>query len=232
MKNLSILLFAAIICCVTGCKTTTSPTNSGSFAGRVLLYDTTGAVLPDFSGTIVTLDGSSFRTMTDSLGKWVINGVPEGQYNITATKSGFGTFHWYEQQIVGGKLDVQTAAIATMPYCPIVLLSTQWDHGNLDFQVSSGDSGLPVGGYCDLDSNTQPSQPHFATSTGQFFSIRALQAAGAKSGQTLYISASSVFDLDNQFTNIVAITFFDPSLNEWRWASTGPKSNVIAVTMP
>ncbi len=213
-----------------GCKTTTSPGMTGSFAGMVMLSDTTG-IIADFSGTTVSIDGTSFITSTNSIGQWIISGVPEGQYNITASKPGFGTFHWYEQQLLNGTLNLQPAELARLKSFTPKLSYAGWGSGALNFNVQiTSDSMQNMVGYCDIDSTTQPSAPHFATANYVYwgngglgsFSYEVLREAGAQSGQTLYVSASVVG----------GGSFFDPAHNETRWASTGPKSNVIAVTMP
>ena len=231
MKNISILLVLAALACSAGCKTTTSPTASGSFAGRVLLFDSTGTALPNFSGTTVVLDGTTFSTTTDATGQWQISGVPEGQYNVTASKPGFGTFHWYEQQIIDGRLDLGAAVIVNMPIDKPVLMNASAILGGT--LSANGQTAGPMQTLvidCDLDSTTLPSEPHLATGLG-YISINNLRAAGAVSGKTLYISISAVYN-GTYYQDEFVTYFFDPTHNEFRWASTGPKSNVIAVTMP
>ncbi|HEX5315826.1 MAG TPA: hypothetical protein VFX22_04160, partial [Candidatus Kapabacteria bacterium] len=46
----------------------TSPNSNGSIAGRVILFDSTGAVLTDYSGIQVSIDGTNRLMATDSTG--------------------------------------------------------------------------------------------------------------------------------------------------------------------
>jgi hypothetical protein len=239
-KNLShsmTFVFAvAVLAWMSGCKTVTSPGMTGLFAGRVALIDSTqialAVALSDFSGATVSIDGTTFSATTDSSGQWEISGVPEGLYNITATKSGFGTFHWYEQEMVGGRLDLTPAGIARMPSFTPILTKAYFAGLLLGYNIPSPDSIPYFAMYCDLDSNTQPSDAHLLTDPYDdgYFTNDALRTAGAHSGETIYVSASAVFNDDHP--DGFAFSFFDPIHNETRFASTGPKSNVIAVTMP
>ncbi len=227
-----IVIAVAVLAWMGGCKTTTSPGTTGSFAGRVALIDSTQLVLSNFSGITVSIDGTSISTTTDSSGRWEINAVPEGLYSISATKSGFGTFHWYEQQMVGGRLDLTPAGIAQMPSFTPVITKAYFDGLTLGYNVQAFGSIPYFAMYCDLDSNTQPSDAHLLTDQYDdgYFTYDALRSAGAYSGETIYVSSSSVFNDDHP--DGFAFSFFDPVHNETRFSSTGPKSNVIAVTMP
>jgi hypothetical protein len=71
----------------------------GSIHGKVILYDTLSdpftangaARIYDASGVQVTVEGTSYSTMTDSLGKWEIDNIPSGTYpSIVFSKAGFG----------------------------------------------------------------------------------------------------------------------------------------------
>ena len=229
------------------CRNTTSPQGSGTIAGRVILFDSTGAIFTDFSGIHVSIDGTPMSIVTDSSGDWQFSSVSNGTYNVTASKPGFGTYHWYEQNINNGRIDEGTAALAQMPsYTPIISgASFGTDGDGVGEDILGAYSQLPVGinvaGYCDLDSNTQPTDAHLMVAVnldnndggGIYFSYDDLLAAGARPGQTLYLSAANVFSRPNGYSFGCNTTFFDPSHNnEMRYASNGPKSNVIAVTMP
>ena len=225
-----------------GCRMATAPEGSGSIAGRVALFDSTDVSLSDFFGTTVSIDHTSLSTTTDPSGYWMIDSIPNGVHDITATKPGFGTFHWYEQNVNNGKTDLRTAAIARMTQVHYTLKRLMWMYGALFPVIDSSENQWPYRAiaYCDLDSNVQPSDAHLAISIGfvtggsgpDYFSIDDLRAAGARPGQTLYISMSTIFDESSGQSNGFEASFFDPVHNQTRWASTGQKSNVIAVTMP
>jgi hypothetical protein len=106
MQNLH---FRALILMLTGAgiffsgctDKTVSPTGTGApgnIHGKVMLYDTlsdpftpTGAArINDASGVQVTVEGTSYSTVTDSLGQWQLSNVPSGTYtSIVFSKAGF-----------------------------------------------------------------------------------------------------------------------------------------------
>jgi hypothetical protein len=235
--NPLLLLTCAVLSFSNSCGSSNSPTISGSFAGTVALYDSTFEALSNFSSTNVVIDGTSFSTSTDPNGHWEINGVPQGLYDITASKSGYGTFHWYQQPMVGGVLDLKPAEIANMSTKTPVISSVTSSGGYWTIIIQPYNSGF-LAAYCDVDSTTQPSEAHLATNvfaqSDGYFSYSDLRAGGAQSGETLYFSTSTIF-YDDEYASLgetFSSSFFDPYHNETRWASTGPRSNVIAVTMP
>ena len=58
---------------------------SGTISGRVL-HDPTGAVV---AGAMLTTAPASISILSDSTGSYTINTLVEGQYNVTASKTGF-----------------------------------------------------------------------------------------------------------------------------------------------
>lgn len=236
MKTFEVLILCVSVAAgVSSCdEHSVSPHDSGAIAGHVALFDSSQAALPDFSGATVSIDGSDRNTLTDSVGHFSFTGLAEGTYSLTAAKPGFGTFHWFQVEVNNGEIDLSTGAIARMGFFAPRLIQAGWAGGNLTTTVS--DSGAPryyrTWVYCDADSTTAASAPHLLVSyTSDYFSISDLRASGARPGQVLYISASTVFDGD-QYSGTFATRYFDPLHNQLRWASTGPRSNVIAVQMP
>ena len=234
MKTSFFLLTLALIGLNSCSEHGISPNSGGMIAGHVALFDSTNAALPDFSGTTVSIDGTDRTALTDSVGHFAFTDLPEGTYNVTATKAGFGTFHWFQQEVSGSEIDLATGAIARMGYFAPHLSFAGWGGGELTTSVN--DSGAPrsytTWVYCDIDSTTPPAGTHLMVSyTSSYFSINDLRACGGRPGQTLYISASTVFNGDN-YSGEFETRYFDPAHNQWHWASTGPKSNVIAVQMP
>ena len=239
-------ILTALTSLIGGCRGTTAPEKTGSFAGRVILFDSTKTIngsyrlpLSDFSNVLVTIDNSSYSAETDSLGQWEIHDVPEGQYDLTASKQGFGAFHWYQQFLSDARHDLSTPGLSRMRAISPVISDVKFEGTYLGFNVPvQGQDTLWIEGYCDLDSTTQPSESHLACTITQttegcsdYFSISDLRAAGARSGQTLYVSASSAFSESND-SRAYVVSYYDPRYNETRWASTGPKSNVVKVIMP
>ena len=223
---------------------TTSPPSTGSIAGRVILYDSNQHVMTDHSGIHVSIDGTSKSMVTDSTGNWLFTGLAEGMYDVTASKPGFGAYHWYEQNVNNARTYVQPAALANLPVFTSTVFNASFDGTNLIVTVSNYGSAnspaplcLDVACYLDKDSSVQPSDPHILTdgyyapsANKLYFSYTDLLALGVRPGQTLYLSSSLAFRGGSQF---FSTTFDDPAHNnEFRYASNGPKSNVVVVTMP
>jgi hypothetical protein len=185
----------------------------------------------------VYLDNTNFRTTTNVDGSWSIENVPEGQYDVTATKAGFGTFHWYEQNVVGGRNDLSTAAIARMPNAKPDPTVPTFAGVTLSFGLSWGSNPRhqAIAAFIDFDSTVEPSAPHFATAIGtpQYISLDDLRAAGVRPGQIFFVSYAWAFDT---FADVdyghYEYMFFDPRHQQMRYSSTGPKSRVFTVTMP
>ena len=220
-----------------GCKTITSPGATSTFAGRIVLFDSTGYTMNDFSGATVQFDNTSFTTTTNADGSWEIDNVPEGQYDVSATKAGFGTFHWYEQIVNGGRNDLSTAAIARVPNIALNVSGPTIGGGVL--YLGGYDTGqhtihYAIAQYVDIDSTVQPSASHVAAAAGEeYISLDDLRAAGAQPGQTLFISYAWVFDSSGDLDGgHYQYSFYDSRHNETRYASNGPKSKVFTVTMP
>jgi hypothetical protein len=245
-----VLLFTAV---ASGCTNDTDSGNGteASLAGRIALVDSTGIVLSDFSGTTVSLDNTKFATTTDASGNWQIHGVPEGQYDITASNPGFGTYHWFEEYVNGGRLDLEATALMRMKNIAPFLASAQFYSPTptlgIRAEMPISSSQTPWAGvivYCDLDSTVNPSDAHYQTlettlidsmKYGGTATEQQFMLSGLKSGQTLYISASTYLPtLYNFYGPLYSFStkFYDPIHHNYRYASLGPKSNVIKVVMP
>jgi len=83
------LLFLIVSITVVSCKK--EPINiPGRIAGYVSLYDENNSLIENMSGVIVTIESMpSFNATTDIYGKFVIDNVPSGTFNIDFTKQGF-----------------------------------------------------------------------------------------------------------------------------------------------
>jgi len=73
----------------------TSSTLSGTISGRVILYDSAGNPVNDNSGATVSLDYTNpvEQGTSNSDGIFSINNVVAGNYDLSISKSGFGTMH-------------------------------------------------------------------------------------------------------------------------------------------
>lgn len=91
-----------VIGCKDGDQGPAGPRLSGTLTGFILLHDENGTRLPTSFGATVSLESTDFVATTDSTGRWSLNGVNTGIYNLVYAKAGFGTFMVPSFQFVGG----------------------------------------------------------------------------------------------------------------------------------
>ena len=79
-------------------------TLKGSIIGYVKLYDEFGKEITDKSGVNVTIDGASpaVTATTDATGKFTVNNLPTGTYDIIVSKTGYATDKSMGFPFVGG----------------------------------------------------------------------------------------------------------------------------------
>jgi hypothetical protein len=62
----------------------------GNITGVIQVYDGDGNLVQDASGVSITLDQTSVSTKTDNRGKWTLDSIPFGTYDISISKPGYG----------------------------------------------------------------------------------------------------------------------------------------------
>ncbi|UOY09164.1 carboxypeptidase-like regulatory domain-containing protein [Muricauda sp. SCSIO 64092] len=93
-----LILFQISMSCSNGDDgTTPDPITSSNILGSVVLYDS-GTSLLDNAGMTVTVENATptKSAITDSGGNFIINDVAFGTYNLTYTKTGYGTFKIFD----------------------------------------------------------------------------------------------------------------------------------------
>jgi len=84
-----------ILLSLAGCESNSllDPSNSANIIGSVNLYDEGTTLLPK-DGMTVSVDGANsvISSKTNEAGAFTLNNVPFGTYNITFSKTGYGTF--------------------------------------------------------------------------------------------------------------------------------------------
>jgi hypothetical protein len=111
MKSKSILIGIAIIasfmssCEKEGPAGPAGPTLKGTVIGFVTLYDEFGSQVSDKSGVTVTVEGvtPSISVTTNSVGKYQIDDLPTGTYDLTFGKLGYSTYRSLGFSFVGGE---------------------------------------------------------------------------------------------------------------------------------
>jgi Carboxypeptidase regulatory-like domain len=251
---LLVLVFGQLL---TSCSQTStlSSIQPGSVTGVAILLDSVANQLPSSAGVNVTLDNSNYMTQTDSTGFWKIDNVASGNYDITVSKTGFGLCIAYGVTIEGpGTTSVtpqmQFAAAPTV--APVIsnLAIHEGDTGSVTAVVgaiSSANNYPDIMIFMDLSPNVQPGDAHLLwefNGNGFDWSVDAIHQAGIPSGTTVYVSScemnfASVWHriLDDGGSSelnatIISATYNDPVDNSTHFITTGPKSNVVAITIP
>ena len=107
MKNgaEAFVFLAGILAVITGCDLNSSSEQlSGNMIGYVSLHDVNGFIVQEDTGILVSVAGKVYTTTTNtnSAGEWEISGLTSGTYDISVTKSGYGTRKVLDFQFVGG----------------------------------------------------------------------------------------------------------------------------------
>ncbi len=98
--QLIMMLFIATGCI--GPEGPEGPKLTGELTGYAGLVSNDGILLPDRSGILVEVEGTSFSSTTDPTGRYFISGLVSGTYTLSWTKSGYGIQKHMGYQFVGG----------------------------------------------------------------------------------------------------------------------------------
>ena len=63
----------------------------GNIVGTVQIIDLDGKMLPDASGATVAIDNSTMYSESMANGRWTLDSIPFGTYDLSISKSGYGT---------------------------------------------------------------------------------------------------------------------------------------------
>ena len=63
----------------------------GNITGMILLYDNEGVAVTDNSGVTVSIDNNNVSAKTDATGRWTLDSIPYGVYDLSFTKEGYAT---------------------------------------------------------------------------------------------------------------------------------------------
>ena len=105
-----------------GATGSTGPNLSGNLVGFVSLYDAAGAKIltsSSLKGDSVTLTNNAtnavMKVATDSTGKYMFSNITTGNYNLSYSKTGFGTLLASDVQFTGGGNLFRNAALSQIP---------------------------------------------------------------------------------------------------------------------
>ncbi len=195
---------------------------------------------------LVVLDNGFASTMTDSDGNWSLPSVPIGTHVITVSKDGFGMTQFYNVQVVPNGLTwVPLPSRSPSFLMPSPTGGVTIDSVRIDSTVGSGndilwtyftfDSISTFADFIDTAANVQPSEPHlFAWNylmegNGKGISrhlFSEISGLGVKHGAALYYSVCKM-----GFGGMGNGIYYDPTHDQYRIVSPGPKSNVVKLTM-
>lgn len=110
--------------------------NGGSLTGYVFVYQNNNRYGTYLPGTIVQIEGTNKSAVTDENGKWIINDVPAGVYNIKYSRKNFISSRDYNIQFIGtGELVLEQKYLAPID-----------DRTISKFTFSVTDNNFQVGG--------------------------------------------------------------------------------------
>ncbi len=129
MKTKILLINAiAVIISLSSCKKEAGPAGStgaqgpggpvltGNLKGYINHYDASGAKLTSgLAGDTISIDGTTNFAVTNASGMYSFTGLTTGIYNLTITRSGFGTTKIQSLQFTGGGDSYRNANISKIP---------------------------------------------------------------------------------------------------------------------
>ena len=144
MNKIQLLFLSTLSVLFISCEDNpTISISTGSIAGFVKLIAYSTDDTNDLSGFRVSIDSTDLYTLTDSSGRWQIDNVPQGIYNIRYEKVGYT--HWMEQsfQFVGnGKAFVNAIYLAKLPTFQILDVLTVINNNDIQVTCKLTDSLL------------------------------------------------------------------------------------------
>lgn len=100
LKNYFVLLF--LFSFFVSCTDTVAPVLTGSISGFVNLYEENGTQIKDRAGVKVSIEGRNNFAYTDAEGRYLLENVDAGIFNIVFEKAGFGIYKIIAHEFVGG----------------------------------------------------------------------------------------------------------------------------------
>jgi len=92
------------------------PKLTGSIVGYVYMLDSPGVIGSSSPfGVRVSLEGTPINALSDSSGRWELDNVTTGIYNVVLSKLGYGTMKIVSLQFVGGGIEYLDPAIFQTP---------------------------------------------------------------------------------------------------------------------
>ena len=242
MKRIVKLFFILSLFILISCKDNdlVSPLPTGTIVGYVYLSDGSPYKTNDNSNVNVALENTNFATITDSLGRWYFDNVPQGIYDIRFSKEGFGTTEKQGFQFVGnGTASAGIIYLQKLPTFSVfnVSDSTEGSQVVITFSVSDTELNQYVRYFVGRTTNVKAKTPFYTfesiiyipnlkTTFSFTISQNELFYYGFKSGEKAYLKiypANAGFPFSYRDIHTGAMIF--PNLGE-------NSSDVIEITVP
>jgi len=109
----------------------------GTMVGYVQLYDSSyqnwinSIFISNSSGVLVSIEGTPFKTTTDSTGRWKLSNIPAGTYTIQFSKQGFAMQKIVAYKFIGNGTDlVNTQYLYQIPTLHSSIVLRQFEDVN------------------------------------------------------------------------------------------------------
>lgn len=124
---------------VVSCTDTVAPVLTGSISGFVNLYEESGAQIKDRAGVKVYIEGRNSFAYTNTDGRYLLENVEAGIFNIVFEKAGFGIHKIIAREFVGGgDAYLYNIALLVLPSFNVTSLDIIKTNGSFPYLRMSG----------------------------------------------------------------------------------------------
>ena len=165
------------------------PSYVGSISGHVTLYDQYGMkVLVGVDSARLTISGTTTYVNPDNSGYYAYNYIATGEYNITATDSGYGATNTNNFQFLSGTFNKDIGLSAIPSFSLTVTTGAGGGYDTLIFVGNTASvSNVPASFLLSFAKNI----PANATKVPVYISAQELYDAGFASGSEVYYAVYS-----------------------------------------
>jgi hypothetical protein len=218
----------------------------GRLHGKALLYDF-GGYAPNHSGITVHFDSTPYSTVTGDSGRWTMDSLPTGTYDMVFSKEGYGTYWLFGVQFVGGgDVYMPTLQQVALPLIPMttfsdIKASRVVSHGHYKVYHIDGILPAPFKGtaariYCGRDSTVSSDPMHYTfvafgrvdTLTGALdagFTDDLAPPYGLIRGERYYMAVYPV-------ASMYGFSYWNARLDQGVEIGLGPRSEVVSLIIP
>ncbi|MCK5135350.1 MAG: carboxypeptidase regulatory-like domain-containing protein [Bacteroidales bacterium] len=232
------------------------PGLTGNMIGYIYTFDEFGSLLGDRSHVKITALGmdESYSTHSNSKGRFVLEDIPTGTYELHFEKEGFGVLKQFGVQHLGGKPTIllnnrseeQAYILYEMPATIIDHLNIVNDSISCEFTfaIANPPSSFLLKAYFSSSDNFTRQNAAYIENVriwqtdGKYWGKFYFNETPFSPGETVYykacrFTANSVFRPPMQNWNVVGVdTYFDYELNETIYPNLGDESDEYSFIFP